>query len=693
MNETESRPGVRLGEQITSDYNIVRLLGKGGMGEVYLAEQLRVGRRRVALKVLNRACSEDPELARRFENEAASAGRIQHRNVVMIFESRAAADGQLYVAMEYVDGKTLRDEIAERGALPLAEIVEITRQVCAGLSSAHRLGIVHRDIKPDNVMLARDDDGRVAKILDFGIARLSEADIASRTESGVVMGTPYYMSPEQALGNTGDKIDARSDIYSLGMVVYQMLTGRVAFQSDSWMGVMYKHLNEPPPRPREFRPELGWYEELEEAVLRALEKDRNNRYQNVQEFGAAVEGAYRRALAANPEMAANASYDATVLGVAAPFVPAPTAVAPAVQTAAASAPIATQAGAPGATKSAERSFWKSRAAGMLIGAGVLIVAALAIEYFVRPKPSPASAASVTPTVTPTVTVASGPKPMPPMQSFSFDALRVDPAGHQESSRRLQARYFSESIDREVSIDMVDIPGGSFLMGAPPEYQKERPSESPQRRLEVPRFFISSYEVTETEWEAVSRLPRVNRDLEAKPSSFKGDGLMPVEHVSWWEAVEFCDRLSRATGRTYRLPTEAEWEYACRAGTTTAFHFGETITADLVNYDANYPFGKGPKGTPRRMPVPEGSINAPNAFGLYDMHGNVAEWCLDVWHENYVDAPRDASCWQSGGDPTSRVVRGGSYVDGGDNCRSAVRVKDPADTTVAYIGFRVVMAAP
>ena len=213
--------GFPLSKQIIQDYNIVRMLGKGGMGEVYLAEQLRVGRRRVALKVLSRACSEDPEIIKRFENEAASAGRIHHRNVVMIFESRVTDDGQIYVVMEYVDGNSLRHEIAERGALPLEEIVDITKQICAGLSVAHKRAIVHRDIKPDNIMLGRDEeDALIVKVLDFGIARLLEPGAGgSQTKSGVIMGTPFYMSPEQALGNTGDKIDARSDIYSLGMVV------------------------------------------------------------------------------------------------------------------------------------------------------------------------------------------------------------------------------------------------------------------------------------------------------------------------------------------------------------------------------------------------------------------------------------------------------------------------------------------
>ena len=286
MNKSDNYPGASLSDQITRDYNIIRLLGKGGMGEVYLAEQLRVGRRPVALKVLNRSYSEDAELRRRFENEAASAGRINHRNVVTVHESRVTDEGQLYVAMEYVEGSDLSSVIEERGALPMAEVAEITRQAAAGLGAAHKLGIVHRDVKPANIMLTRDDDGAlVVKVLDFGIARLSEPEqTGSQTKTGVVMGTPDYMSPEQTLGQTGDKIDRRSDIYSLAMVVHHMLTGRVAFQADSWIHVMYKHVHEPPVPPSQIRPDLPYLAAVDQVILKGLEKDRDKRQQSAAEF-------------------------------------------------------------------------------------------------------------------------------------------------------------------------------------------------------------------------------------------------------------------------------------------------------------------------------------------------------------------------------------------------------------------------
>jgi eukaryotic-like serine/threonine-protein kinase len=326
MDRPENFTGGSLSQQITRDYHIIRLLGKGGMGEVYLAEQLRVGRRLVALKVLNRACCENPDLMRRFENEAASGGRIHHRNVVMVYESRVTDDGQLYVAMEYVEGPDLGHAIEQRGSLPLDEVVEITKQIAAGLGAAHKLGIVHRDVKPGNIMLSRDDEGAlVVKVLDFGIARLSEPGSGgAQTKTGVVMGTPDYMSPEQTLGQTGDKIDSRSDIYSLAMVVNKMLTGRVAFEGDSWVQVMYKNINEAPPPPSQMRPELAHIGPIDQVVLKGLEKDREKRQQSATMFANELEAAYTRVKPRNPQEVNTVLYPGSGGETGMPFVPATT---------------------------------------------------------------------------------------------------------------------------------------------------------------------------------------------------------------------------------------------------------------------------------------------------------------------------------------------------------------------------------
>jgi serine/threonine protein kinase len=291
---TENQPDNNhsLSEQITRDYKILRLLGKGGMGEVYLAEQLRVGRRRVALKVLNNTCATNPEMAQRFENEASSAGRINHRNVVTVYESRITDDGQMYVAMEFVEGKSLTEFLKERGPLPLDKVVEITRQMCAGLAAAHKLSIIHRDIKPDNIMITEEDGSQVVKLLDFGIARLSETDPSiGKTRAGVIMGTPTYMSPEQAMGKTGDKIDARSDIYSLGVVIHQMITGHVVFKATSPLEIMRKHISEQPLSLKHWQPDLKIPDAVEEVVLKALQKNRELRQQTIGELGSELEAA------------------------------------------------------------------------------------------------------------------------------------------------------------------------------------------------------------------------------------------------------------------------------------------------------------------------------------------------------------------------------------------------------------------
>ncbi len=212
------------------------------------------------------------------------------------------------------------------------------------------------------------------------------------------------------------------------------------------------------------------------------------------------------------------------------------------------------------------------------------------------------------------------------------------------------------------------------MGSPEDEPERYEDEGPQHGVTVESFLMGKYPVTQAEWRAVAALPQVERNLDADPSYFKGDDC-PVEQVSWYEAMEFCARLSAHTGREYRLPTEAEWEYACRAGTTTRYHFGDTLTSELANYDANQ--------------TTEVGSCPPNAFGLYDMHGNVWEWCQDHWHKNYKGAPTDGSPWLTKDSDAYRVLRGGSWYFIPRICRSASRNDDRPGNRNFYIGFRVV----
>ncbi len=253
----------------------------------------------------------------------------------------------------------------------------------------------------------------------------------------------------------------------------------------------------------------------------------------------------------------------------------------------------------------------------------------------------------------------------------------------------EAELFTEKLGNGVVLEIVPIPGGKFLMGSPDNEPERRNSESPQHLVSIQPFFIGKYPVTQSQWAIVAALKKVNIDLNPDPSHFKGAN-RPVERVSWDDAIEFCARLSNKTGKTYRLPSEAEWEYACRAGTTTPFYFGERITTDLANYNGNYTYGAGSKGEYRKQTTDVGKF-PPNPFGLFDMHGNVYEWCQDAWHENYNGAPIDGNAWMS--DKENRLLRGGSWLYDPRHCRSANRNGNAYTFGSSNVGFRVVVAAP
>ncbi len=256
----------------------------------------------------------------------------------------------------------------------------------------------------------------------------------------------------------------------------------------------------------------------------------------------------------------------------------------------------------------------------------------------------------------------------------------------------KARRFREPLAPNIGLEMVAIPSGKFMMGSPESEPDRLPDESPQHEVTIQQpFFIGKYPVTQAQWRVIANTPQIERKLNPKPSRFNGDNL-PVEQVSWEEAVEFCQRLSRETGRDYRLPTEAEWEYACRAGTTTPFYFGKTITGKLANYNSGVTYFQ------ERKVKSKGAITSvgdfpPNAFGLYDLHGNVWEWCLDRSHGNYEGAPIDGSAWLSDEDNVRHAVRGGSWYSFPRFCRSASRYILPPDDRDFSFGFRVVCDIP
>ncbi|MBE9216416.1 SUMF1/EgtB/PvdO family nonheme iron enzyme [Plectonema cf. radiosum LEGE 06105] len=277
--------------------------------------------------------------------------------------------------------------------------------------------------------------------------------------------------------------------------------------------------------------------------------------------------------------------------------------------------------------------------------------------------------------------------LPALQTFEFNVVRVDAAGKEIKRWCSKANFFSENLSSEVTLEMVSIPGGSFIMGSP--RNEGNTDEFPQHIVTLKPFFMGKYPVTQTQWKAVASLPQVNRCLNPNPSKFKGANL-PVENVSWYEVQEFCARLREKTGREYRLPSEAEWEYACRAGTSTPFHFGKSLNAQLVNCNIDNYHPIEAIGKHYKQTTPVGSFAVANDFGLYDMHGQVWEWCADSWHKNYYDAPTDGTVWEFGGDIHRRVLRGGSWSFSPESCRSASRSWNEPEGGLRICGFRLAL---
>ncbi|MDX2033600.1 MAG: SUMF1/EgtB/PvdO family nonheme iron enzyme [Blastocatellia bacterium] len=283
------------------------------------------------------------------------------------------------------------------------------------------------------------------------------------------------------------------------------------------------------------------------------------------------------------------------------------------------------------------------------------------------------------------------KPPSPFRNTSFTTGTL--VENELKTRQAECEVYVEDLGGGVTIELALVRGGRFPMGSPQDEAGRANDEDPQHKVTVGKFWMGRYEVTQRQWRAVAAFPKVRIDLNADPSRFKGDKL-PVENISWDEAKEFIARLNRKLGLTeqtgYRLPSEAEWEYAARAGTTTPFAFGATITPEIVNYNGDYPYGGATKGTYRKQTVDIGSLGVANAFGLFDMHGNVWEWCEDDWHAHYdKNATKAGRPWIDRPDRGSlRVSRGGGWGNNGDNCRSARRLGFEPGNRGQHLGFRL-----
>ena len=590
------------GQILRNHYKIIESLGHGGFGDTYLAQDLDLpGNPKCVVKHL-KPKSLDPivlNTARKlFEREADTLYKLGNNSdqIPRLF-AHFREGREFFLVQEYIEGQDISRELTPGKKLSESETIALVKGILEGLKVAHENNVIHRDIKPQNLM-RRSSDNKIV-LIDFGAVK--EIDALTTNQQGattltVAVGTPGYMPSEQSNG----KPKLSSDIYAVGMVGIRALTGKDPHNllTDSKTGNVI------------WRNEAQVSNHLADILDKMVHEYFPQRYENAME---ALDVLQEATVKVNPPK-------------------------------------------PIQTSTAKRTV-NLNPSQPLPNQNIIELGALAgsrsVEGFLNQK-------------------------RPKISIEIFTTVTVSRRGEIMSRPQGQAEVTTENIGNGVSLEMVKIPGGRFLMGSPETEAERRSSEGPQHYVDVPEFFMGKYAVTQGQWEAV---------MGNNPSYFKGAS-RPVEKVSWYDTTKFCQKLSQITGKKYSLPSESQWEYACRARTTTPFYFGETITSELVNHRGNDTYADAPKGIYRKETTDVG-IFPPNAFGLYDMHGNVCEWCADEWHDNYDGAPTGESVWLDGNKERS-LLRGGSWADFPVNCRCAVRdFYSRRDAHYNTSGFRVV----
>ncbi|EKF06107.1 kinase domain protein [Tolypothrix sp. PCC 7601] len=573
------------GKLLGNRYRVLKLLGEGGFGKTYAAEDTGRFDDACVIKQFFPQVSGTAALTKAAELFKQEAKRLfelgenhpQIPRLLAYFEQGSS----LYLVQEFIQGQNLLAELHQQ-AFSEEQIQQLLADLLPVLQFIHDRNVIHRDIKPENIM-RRQKDGKLV-LIDFGGAQQVTQTSLAKKATGIY--TIGYAPSEQMAGFASPA----SDLYALGATCARLLTQCLATQDAN--GNLCDRLYDA------YNAQWLWRERLQEKCVTISD-----------ELGQILDKLLKHL--------ARERYQSAVEVLQ------------------------------------HLNFNKAKVASL-------------IKTILQHQSLPAN---TNPTIHPSQ-----------LKTFKFHTITVNIKGKEISRQHCSAKFFVEDLGNRVTLEMVSIPSGTFMMGS--SQGEGENSEKPQHEVKVIEFFIGKYEVTQVQYQVI---------MDLKPSKFASNGAnRPVENVSWYDAVKFCQKLSQKTGRIYRLPSEAEWEYACRAGTTTPFYFGEAITSNLANYDGNYAYASGQKGQYRQQTTRVGSF-APNAFGLYDMHGNVWEWCQDDYHENYQGAPTDGSAWLSSGDNNYRLLRGGSWYNVPGYCRSANRSKIRADNFNLYIGFRIALS--
>ncbi len=660
------------------DYQIVRELGRGGMGVVYLAENRMMGRKEV-LKVVSSHLLNRQGVLERFLREIRSAAQLHHPNIVTAYSATRVGES-IVLPMQFVDGYDLSELVEKSGPLSVAHACNFVYQAALGLQHAHEHGMVHRDIKPNNLMLARDGNKPVIKVLDFGLAKVtSEGAVdGGLTHEGQMLGTPHYIAPEQTV--SPQKADIRADIYSLGCALYCLLTGHPPFDAPSLYELLQAH-HSMDAKPLNFiRPEVP--AELAALVAKMLAKEPERRYQTPAEVAQALTPFFKKgnvgSTGSKPEFSQAGRPDAKPATAGAVPVPA----RPAAELQPAPEPSVRK---PVETPRPE-AMWK-------------ILVDFAETEPVK-KAAPAAALNRRPPwLWPAMAAGVLLLGLVVVSKEKFIVRLVPPT---KPTHELPKDDDADStLTNSIGMTLKRVPAGEFMMGSPDDDKEAGGNEKPQHRVRTTRpFYLGVHEVTQTQYKAV---------MGNNPSFFSSTGggkdkvvgqptdQDPVENVSWLDTVVFCNKLSEKEGLKpfyelepgtarvpdwagpgYRLPTEVEWEYACRANSKSRYSFGnsEGRLGERGWYGGNSGGQTHPVGQKRS-----------NALGLFDMHGNICEWCWDGYGEHYyqvspVEDPRGPAA------AALRVFRGGSWLDDPRYCRSALRSRDTPVSRNYDLGFRL-----
>jgi formylglycine-generating enzyme required for sulfatase activity/tRNA A-37 threonylcarbamoyl transferase component Bud32 len=620
------------GMLIRDTYRIIRKLGKGGFGTVYLANQNLMNEPR-ALKFLSRESTEDDSFADRFRREVRTLRQIRNKNVVDCGDLERAEDGSLFFSMEFVDGPNLGDFLRQAPKPFDVELaLVIIRGVAEGLEAAHARGMVHRDIKPDNILMAREGDFYVPKIADFGIVATRESSSTALTGTGAILLTKIYAAPEQWLGMRAAELDGRTDLYALGGVFFEMLTGRTVFQGDE--GWAMQHLNAAPRPPSDFRPELAIWKGLDEVVLRLLAKNRDDRPKDVRDFLCRLDA----------------------VGTKWPIIHARTLVEQAVGKH--SETVIAPRGGSVIAEMAPRKRWLSRWA--MVASGSLLVAGLVLLGIRRFGMAHEKSAIL---------------------GVTAGTLRMNPRD---------------------GMPYAWIPAGSFDMGCSPGDSDCGENEKPSHSVSISQgFWIGQTLVTVSAWKryrtATNAPPLLTHDsLGRTELNEAGPEDMPVISESWEQAASYCQWAGM------KLPTEAQWEYAARAGTRERRYGDLDAIAWYANNSGNQPIdasewsglaGQNRDAYEERLKDNGNFTHAigqkkANAWQLYDMLGNVLEWTADWYSPSYyqsspVQDPKGPQIGQA------KTIRGGSWANPTAKIRLSSRTAIDPNGHFTGIGFRCV----